>query len=251
MTWYVTCFQPLHPRLRLHMAYPLTAEMDTSSTVREIELWSLAGAAVSAIAFGARRRTFGPILVAAAAAPVAYRLATGRWPQTLSKLVTPTAGTREALSGSRGVRVEESIRIARPASEVYAFWRSLENLPRFMQHLDRVSETSDLRSYWVARGPAGVDVAWVAEIINDIPNHVIAWRSLPGSDVTTAGSVTFDGTSSGNGTRLTVKLQYEPPAGRLGAIVAHLFGKAPSQTIREDLERLKRLLEAGEVRHPS
>jgi len=232
-------------------AYPLTAEMDTSSTVRDVELWSLVGAAVSAIAFGTRRHTFGPIIVAAAAAPVAYRLVTGRWPLPLSKLVTRTADTREALGGSRGIRVEESVRIARPPAEVYAFWRNLENLPRFMLHLDRVSETSDMRSHWVARGPAGVDVAWVAEIINDIPNHVIAWRSLPGSDVTTAGSVTFEDSNSVDGTRLTVKLQYDPPAGRLGAAVARLFGRAPSQTIREDLQRLKLLLEAGDPQLPS
>ena len=88
---------------------------------------------------------------------------------------------------------------------------------------------------------------WDAEIINDVEDQLIAWRSLPGSDVVSAGSVNFDAVRGGRSTQVSVHLQYAPPAGRAGALLSRLFGREPSQTIREDLRRLKQLLEAGEV----
>jgi uncharacterized membrane protein len=116
-----------------------------------------------------------------------------------------------------------------------------------MTHLDRVTETPDGKSHWVARGPAGLAVEWDAEIINEVENQVIGWRSLPGSDVVTAGSVNFNTTRGGRGTYVSVHLQYAPPAGKAGALIASLFGREPSQTIREDLRHFRQLLEAGEI----
>ena len=116
-----------------------------------------------------------------------------------------------------------------------------------MSHLVRVTETDDGRSHWVAAGPAGLRVEWDAEIVNEVENKTLGWRSLPGADVVTAGSVNFDRVRGGRSTQVTVHLQYAPPAGRAGAVVAGLFGRAPSQTIREDLRRFKQQLEAGEL----
>ena len=99
---------------------------------------------------------------------------------------------RTALGGDRGLRVREAIRVEVPLEEVYRFWRRLENLPRFMAYLESVTESRRrVRSHWVARGPGGVRVAWDAEIINEVENQILAWRSLPGSDIVTAGSVNF------------------------------------------------------------
>jgi uncharacterized membrane protein len=139
------------------------------------------------------------------------------------------------------------VRLEKPVDEVYRFWRRLENLPRFMTSLARVEDLGHGRSRWVATGPAGSEVEWDAEIINEVENKVIAWRSLPGSQVAVAGSVNFDSVRQGSAAQVTVHLQYAPPAGRAGAFVAQLFGREPSQTIREDLRRLKQLLEAGEL----
>jgi uncharacterized membrane protein len=155
--------------------------------------------------------------------------------------------SRTALGGDRGVRVRDAIRLEMPVAEVYRFWRQLENLPRFLTHLERVTELGEGRSHWVAKGPAGMRVEWDAEIINEVENKVIGWRSIPGGDVATAGSVTFEPARAGRSTQVTVNLQYAAPAGQLGTWVATLFGREPSQTIREDLRRFKQLLEAGEV----
>jgi uncharacterized membrane protein len=145
------------------------------------------------------------------------------------------------------LHVRESVRLELPVAEVYRFWRRLEHLPRFMRHLNRVTELTDGRSHWVAEGPAGLAVEWDAEIINDIENTLIAWRSLPGSDVVTAGSVNFDTVRGGRGTQVNVHLQYAPPAGKASALVASLFGREPAQMIREDLRHLRQLLETGET----
>jgi len=151
--------------------------------------------------------------------------------------------TRIALGGPRGVHVYERITIFRPAIELFRFWRDFSNLPRFMEHLEDVTMLSPTRSVWTARGPAGLSVKWQAKVINEIEGELIGWRSTEHADVATAGSVRFVPTSDG-GTELIVHLQYEPPAGKLGAWVASLFGEEPSQQIRDDLRRLKVLLDA-------
>jgi uncharacterized membrane protein len=155
--------------------------------------------------------------------------------------------TREALRGRRGVIVHESVAINATADELYRFWRTLENLPRVMSHLESVADLGGGRSHWVARAHGLGTYEWDAEIINDEPGKIIGWRSLPGSEVTSAGSVHFDEGPAGRGTRVTVRLQYDPPAGKLGALLASSFGEDPAQQIREDLRNLKQRVEAGEV----
>jgi uncharacterized membrane protein len=212
-----------------------------SSDIREIERWASLAAATAVLAYGFSRRSApGVALAAVAATPFAYRAAAGKWP-------FENGDTRRALSGERGIHVREAVRIERPVSEVSAFWRQLENLPRVFTHLERVTDLGNGRSHWVARGPADLSVEWDAEIINEVDNKVIAWRSLPESDIVTAGSVTFKPVRSGQAAEVSVHLQYEPPAGRAGAMLARIFGREPSQTIREDLRRLKWVMEAGEI----
>jgi uncharacterized membrane protein len=220
----------------------LAASHDTENVERAVAV----ATAAAAIAYGVSRRSVKGICLAAAATPLAYRGIRGTWPRL--KDVFPTNGdTRTALGGSRGIHVRESIRLEMPVDEVYRFWRKLENLPRFLTHLDSVTDLGNGRSHWVANGPGGLTGEWDAEIINEVENKVIGWRSLPGSEVVTAGSVAFSSVRNGQSTQLTVHLQYAPPGGRATALLATLMGREPSQTIREDLRRLKQLLEAGEV----
>ena len=153
--------------------------------------------------------------------------------------------TRRKLAGTRGIHVEESVVVNRPLADVYRVFRNFANLPRFLNHLEAVTIGEAGVSHWVAKGPAGINVEWDARVINEIDNKLIAWQSLVGSMISTAGSVKFDEVSLG--TRVTVKLQYRPPAGKLGAAVARLLSEEPSQQIHEDLQRLKELLETGTI----
>jgi uncharacterized membrane protein len=150
---------------------------------------------------------------------------------------------------ARGVRVRRSVTVLRSPEEIYRFWRDFRNLPRFMQHLESVETLSDTRSRWRATAPVGTTVEWEAEIIEDRPGEGISWRSLPGSEVDNIGTVRFVPAPGGRGTEIHVELRYDPPGGRLGSIVAKLFGQAPEQQVATDLRRLKQVLETGEVVH--
>jgi uncharacterized membrane protein len=215
-------------------------------SLADAEDWLALGTGALLLLVGASRRSAIGTCLAVSSAPLLYRGITGRWPDLLDKYVQPDS-TKTALGGERGLHVRESVRLEVPVADAYAYWRRLENLPRFMTHLNRVTENPDGTSHWVAAGPAGLAVEWDAEIINESENQLLAWRSLPGSDVVTAGSVNFDTARGGRSTQVSVHLQYAPPAGKAGAFVASLFGREPSQTVREDLRHFKHLLEAGEM----
>ncbi|HYO94976.1 MAG TPA: SRPBCC family protein [Polyangiaceae bacterium] len=147
-----------------------------------------------------------------------------------------------------GVEVKRAITINLPPHQVYAFWHDFQNLPRFMAHLESV-EVLDGRSRWRAKAPVGMTVEWEAEVVEDRPNEMIAWRSLPGTLVPNQGSVRFMPAPGGRGTEVFVELRYEPPGGAVGAAIAKLFGEEPSQQVAGDLRRLKQVLETGEVMH--
>jgi uncharacterized membrane protein len=131
--------------------------------------------------------------------------------------------------------------------EAYRFWRNFENLPQFMRHLESVTVLDGNRSRWIALGPLGTRIEWNAEIVTDRPNEVIAWRSLPGSDISVDGIVKFSTAPGNRGTLITPIVAYTPPAGAVGHALAKLLSKDPSFLMRQDLRRLKALIEAGEI----
>jgi uncharacterized membrane protein len=216
----------------------------------DVDRWLSLAAGTGLALYGISRRKPAGWVLAGVAGMLLQRGATGHC-HAYDALGVNTAGTgedtRRALSGSAGTHVEESVTINRPIEELYRFWRNLENLPQFMHHLDSVERVTDTLSRWRAKGPGGKIVEWNAEIINEVPNKVIGWRSIEGSDVVSAGSVNFDDEGPGRGTRVQVHLQYSPPGGKVGAAVARLLGRDAATEIREDLRRFKQILETGEV----
>ena len=152
-----------------------------------------------------------------------------------------------AMTETGAIRVKRSNIVNRPPEEVYTFWRDIENLPRFMYHLQSVRRIGERTSHWVSKAPGGGNVEWDSEITEDRPNELIAWRSLEGSDVYNAGSVRFEPRPGGRGTVVRVEMEYYPPGGVAGTAVAMLFNESPEQQIYDDLKRLKQVLETGEV----
>lgn len=148
---------------------------------------------------------------------------------------------------ARGLALYASITVNRRPEEVYAFWRDLENLPRFMIHLRSVRIIDRRRSHWVAEGPAGRAAEWEAEIVDDRPGELIAWRSTAGATVPNNGIVRFAEAPGGRGTEVRVQMRYDPPAGTVGVAFARLLGEHPDQQVRDDLRRFKQVLETGEV----
>lgn len=150
---------------------------------------------------------------------------------------------------SSGITVHKAMTVTRSPEEAYRLWRDFEGLPRFMRHLESVRVTGEGYSHWVARGPGGTRFEWDAELLDDRPGELIAWRSLPDSSVAHAGRVRFRPAPGDRGTEVHVELRYAPPAGRPGALIAKLFGREPSQQVDGDLRRFKQVLETGEVVH--
>jgi uncharacterized membrane protein len=208
-------------------------------------LGSIVGGGLLA-AYGLVRGTLGGLALAAVGGRLIYRGATGHCPMYGAlHLSTAGRGPATGVPAGAGCRVDESVTVNRPAAELFRFWRDFENLPRFMPGLRSVA-VEDNRSHWIAEAPMGASVSWDAEIINEREDELIAWRSLPGSAVDTAGSVHFQRIRDGAGTELHVEMKYNPPAGKAGAAFAWLFGDDPKQQVREALHTFKQLMEGGE-----
>jgi uncharacterized membrane protein len=218
-----------------------------SVNVGQVERWASAVGGGALALYGVTRGSLGGIALALVGAALVQRGVSGHC-NLYEAMNFSTAGD-EGLRNSenvsvpaeRGTKVEKSVEINRPAAVLYDFWRNFENLPRIMNHLESVKVEGD-RSHWVAKGPAGKSVEWDAEVYNEKQGELIAWRTLEGSQVASAGSVRFEETAPGT-TTVSVSLKYDPPGGKLGSVVAYIFGENPSQQIAGDLQRFKEIME--------
>lgn len=155
-----------------------------------------------------------------------------------AKIVTP---------GNRGIKVVRAVTIRRPADELYKFWRELTNLPRIIKHPVTITVKSAEESHWAVSAPGDHRVEWDSLILNDKPGQLIAWRSREGATVPNAGTVRFEAAPGDEGTEVTVALEYDPPGGRLGAVIAKFTRDSASSQISDALHRFKALMEAGEI----
>lgn len=152
------------------------------------------------------------------------------------------------LSGARRViDIQKTILVNAPLEDVYEVWSHVESFPHFMAHVREVRQTAPEQSHWTVCGPAGMSIEWDAVTTRQIPNELLAWKSLPGALVEHEGTARFERTAA-NGTRLDLKLSYNPPAGALGHVVAALFGIDPKHVLDDDLVRFKSLIELGKTR---
>jgi uncharacterized membrane protein len=217
---------------------------ETNDTnVGTIERWGSVISGAVLATYGLKRRSLGGVTLALLGGGLMYRGMTGDC-QLYQALGISTARDSGATSV---IEVEKAVTIDKPAEELYRFWRHLENLPRFMLHLQSVQSTDSRQSHWVARAPLGTTAEWDAEITEERDNELIAWRSLEGAHLPNQGWVRFQRAPGGRGTEVRVMLAYRPPLGKLGATIAKLFGEEPNQQLEEDLRRLKCLMEAGEI----
>ena len=220
-----------------------------AQNVGQTERWVSAIGGGALALYGLTRGSLGGIALALVGAALVQRGVTGHCnvyeAMNFSTAEEGSLRSSENVSvqAERGMKVEKSVTVHRPAALLYDFWRNFANLPRFMHHLESVRMTGEGRSRWVAKGPAGSTVEWEAEVYNDKPCEMIAWRSLEGSQVANAGSVHFEEGPVGT-TTVRVSLKYDPPGGKLGSVVAYIFGENPSQQIASDLQRFKEIMES-------
>jgi uncharacterized membrane protein len=209
-------------------------------------MYGLGGAAL--LIWGWRRRSALGALVSSVGLDLLNWSCTGHYlHETLGVTGLTSKGLRALVPHQLGIKVDRSIAVYRPVEDVYRFFRDFKNLSRFLAHVNAVREIDDKHSHWFVKGPAGMELEWDAEIINDQPNELISWRSIGSADVESTGSVRFERAPGDRGTIVRVSLNYMPPAGALGAAIAKLFGEEPEMQIKDDLRRMKQILEAGEI----
>jgi uncharacterized membrane protein len=197
---------------------------------------------------GLSRGKLGGLLLTAGGAGLIYRGLTGHC-SVYAALGLNSAEHAEgvAVPAQQGEHVEKAIAINRSPADLFAFWRDVSNLPQVMRHVTSVEALDSQRSRWTAEGPFGMQVCWEAEIFQEEPDELIAWRSLPGGDVDTAGSVRFQPLGHDRGTEVRLNLKYNPPGGKVGAMIATFAGRGLNSEIAEDLRNLKRKFETGEI----
>jgi uncharacterized membrane protein len=198
------------------------------------------------VATGLVRRGWVGAALATLGGSLIHRGVTGHCHVYSALRVSTAHGVRGPIASvphGQGIKVKHSITVRQSADTVYRVWRQLDNLPRFMRHIESVMPIDERRSRWRMRGPANITLTWDAELINDVPGELIAWRSLPGSQIGNAGSVRFERAVGGHATLVTLNLEYAPPAGLLGTLASSLFGANPQRMVEEDMARFKELLE--------
>lgn len=180
-------------------------------------------------------------ILATAGTSLLYRAMSGYCP--LNKAIDrDTAG-----DVNEPVEITSRLTINKPKEMLYRYWRKLENLPNFMDHLEEVNQTGNNISLWVAKIPGGIgDVEWEAKVTKEEENHLIAWQSLPESEIDNAGEVRFENAPNGQGTIVETTISYRPPAGDVGEYAAKLLNPAFKKIVQKDLERFKNFMESGD-----
>lgn len=216
---------------------------------RNDRLASVLGGAGLAL-LGARQRGVGGALLGAAGAALIARGATGHCPVYQALGASSTTGLpRKRLRADEdlkpGVSVSASLTVPCPADQAYAVWRDFANAPRYMDRIARVEILDDTRSRWTATGPMGRSWTWESQVVEDSPGELIAWESLPGSELPNRGWVQFI-PAGGDGRQTEVRyfVEFDPPGGVIGNAIAHAFHDAPREMVRGDLRRFRELLQA-------
>lgn len=184
-----------------------------------------------------RRRPLRAVLRAALGSGLLIRGASGRCPVYKSLNIDG--------SKASSVNMRTTLTVNKPRNEVYAAWRNLGTLPRFMKHLTTVMETGGSRSHWEAKIPGGVPLklSWDAEIVKDEPGVLLSWQSLPGSTIENAGKIEFRDALGHQGTEIRVTIIYRPPAGNIGHGVAKVLTPIFRKMIKEDVLGFKQYIE--------
>ena len=211
-------------------------------------LASVAGGA-GLLVFGLRQCSLNGLLLGGVGAGLLYRGLTGHCHvyQALGASTHETEHDRGGVPAQAGLRVERTLSIERPARELFDHWRKFENLARLMPNIESVRDLGNGRTHWVASGPLGVKLEWDAVVHNEDPGRLIAWKSLPGGDIDTAGSVHFDEHPHGRACDLYLSLKYNPPLGVVGAELAWLMGDGIEQRIEENLRAFKQQMETARI----
>ncbi len=223
-----------------HIVPPATGSSHQNVSKVERIVSAVGGGALAAL--GMRKAGGAGLAMTLAGGALLFRGATGYCP--MNQLVGRDTSDGKDIA----LEATNTFTVMKPRIEVYQFWRQLENLPRFMSHLKEVRQDGPQRSHWIAKLPGGIStVEWDADIIHEVENELIAWKSLPGADVDNAGEVRFSDSPDGMGTIVQAVISYRPPVGTVGGLAAKMINPMFKKMVQSDLRYFKRYMETGQV----
>jgi uncharacterized membrane protein len=220
------------------MENSMSTQTPADQQAGDLERWASIIGGGAMVLTGLQQRSLKGILTAVAGGGLVYQGTQGN--STVKQV-------QDAVGLDHAIRVEKTVTINRSAAELYTFWRDFQNLPKFMKHLKAVQVQDERHSHWQASAPLNQSIEWDAVIVNDEPNHLIAWTSINDAPIENSGFVRFQPATGDRGTEVKVVMEYQPPGGVLGTAIAKLFGEEPEQQIGDELNRFKQLMEAGEI----
>jgi uncharacterized membrane protein len=186
--------------------------------------------------FVAKRHRVDSLLLAGSGY-LLYRAVSGHCP--LTSLFRGTVPGERASN----VNVRTQVIVNKPRSEVYAFWRNLENLPLFMKHVDHIDVIDPMTSAWKLRLPAGLgDVRWESRIVKDIKDEELSWHSVEGAAIENTAKINFSDTPGG-ATRIDVMVSYRAPMGVMGERIARLLTPLFKDKVEADIHHFKTYIE--------
>jgi uncharacterized membrane protein len=200
---------------------------------RERTISAIAGSLLLGLLMRKRKKES---LVALAGGYLLYRGISGHCP------ISALKDRRPALTG-RNINVRTHVVVNRPREEVYAFWRKLENLNLFMEHVHNIRELDDTRSAWTVSVPGGIhNIQWEAEIVKEEEGRELSWQSTYGAPIENTGKINFSDTP-GNGTRIDAMISYRAPFGAVGEGFSRLLTPLFRNKIEEDIRSFKYYME--------
>jgi uncharacterized membrane protein len=133
-------------------------------------------------------------------------------------------------------RIEKDIEVNAPLRSVYNQWTQFEEFPEFMDGVQEVRQLDDTHLHWCAK-VGGKDVEWDSEILEQVPDQRVAWRSTTGK--LNAGTVEFEPIDAGR-TRVCLTMEYDPE----GAVenVGDALG-VTTRRVTKDLKKFKAFIE--------
>ncbi|MER0477475.1 SRPBCC family protein [Streptomyces sp. Edi2] len=133
--------------------------------------------------------------------------------------------------------VKETVDVEVPVHTAYNQWTQFEEFPKFMEGVEKITQLDDERNRWTVK-IGGVQREFDTEIIDQLPDDRIAWRTTTG-DTRQKGLVSFQRLDETH-TRVELVMDIEPSG--VAEKAADVSGTI-ERRVKGDMRRFKHYIE--------
>lgn len=200
------------------------------------------------VAFGLTWRSLRGLGVAAVGGVLLARGVRGR-SRLFRAFGVNTAEGDTSVSGTstEAMVVEQSITVDGAPEELGEYWRDPELLSEIVGHFASVRQDETEAQHWRVEGPRGLSTSWECRLVEDRPEQLLRWESVEESSIPNEWSVWFKPAPAEDVTEVTLRVDFQPPGGPVGAMALERLGFVPKTIVSKALHRFKSLAETGEI----